>query len=96
MCPCAVVIAFIVEFLAPLPGRTLTQLASTFGRNPTQLASSLNRTLTQSAPPPGRILSQVTGTVTFIAYVALGNALDVGTALTSLALFEILRYGWYG
>jgi hypothetical protein len=37
-------------------------------------------------------LPLVTGTVTFIAYVALGNVLDVGTALTSLALFEILRY----
>ena len=36
-------------------------------------------------------LPLLTGTVTFIAYIALGNTLDVATALTSLALFEILR-----
>jgi ABC-type multidrug transport system fused ATPase/permease subunit len=31
-------------------------------------------------------------TTTFITYVALGNSLDVATALTSLALFEVLRF----
>ena len=30
--------------------------------------------------------------VTFITYIALGNSLDVATALTSLALFELLRF----
>jgi ABC-type multidrug transport system fused ATPase/permease subunit len=30
--------------------------------------------------------------VTFMAYIGLGNTLDVATALTSLALFEILRF----
>ncbi len=32
------------------------------------------------------------GVCTFIAYIALGNTLDVATALTSLALFDILRF----
>jgi ABC-type multidrug transport system fused ATPase/permease subunit len=31
-------------------------------------------------------------TTTFITYIALGNSLDVATALTSLALFEVLRF----
>lgn len=29
---------------------------------------------------------------TFITYIALGNTLDVATALTSLALFDLLRF----
>jgi ATP-binding cassette subfamily C (CFTR/MRP) protein 1 len=32
------------------------------------------------------------GIFTFIAYIALGNSLEVATALTSLALFDILRF----
>jgi ABC-type multidrug transport system fused ATPase/permease subunit len=35
------------------------------------------------------------GIFTFILYVALGNELHVSTALTSLALFEILRFPLY-
>jgi ABC-type multidrug transport system fused ATPase/permease subunit len=35
------------------------------------------------------------GICTFTAYIALGNDLDVATALTSLALFEILRFPLY-
>lgn len=30
--------------------------------------------------------------MTFMTYIALGNTLDVATALTSLALFELLRF----
>ena len=40
-------------------------------------------------------LPLLTGTVTFAAYIALGHTLDVATALTSLALFEILRFPLY-
>ena len=32
---------------------------------------------------------------TFAVYVLLGNELDVATALTSLALFELLRFPLY-
>jgi ABC-type multidrug transport system fused ATPase/permease subunit len=35
------------------------------------------------------------GIFTFTAYIAIGNDLDVATALTSLALFEILRFPLY-
>ena len=30
--------------------------------------------------------------LTFTSYIALGNTLDVATALTSLALFDLLRF----
>lgn len=30
--------------------------------------------------------------VTFLTYISLGNQLDVATALTSLALFDLLRF----
>lgn len=30
--------------------------------------------------------------LTFTSYIALGNMLDVATALTSLALFDLLRF----
>jgi hypothetical protein len=34
----------------------------------------------------------VVSILTFASYIALGNTLDVATALTSLALFDLLRF----
>jgi ABC-type multidrug transport system fused ATPase/permease subunit len=37
-------------------------------------------------------IPMVVAICTFMAYIAMGNSLDVATALTSLALFDILRF----
>lgn len=49
------------------------------------IAQSMAGTLAITIP----LLVSIT---TFVTYVALGNNLDVATALTSLALFEVLRF----